>query len=386
MLFGVSGREAGLIGEHKIKKVRVRRIEVPVKATHSHGSGDVSAIRSVILELVTDTGITGWGEASPWPVFTGTAEGNAAALDVYLRPHLMGGDPFRVEQHLQMADRMLVGHPEAKAALEMALLDIVGQASGLSVSELVGGRLRDSIGMSFSIANPDFDKDLEDVAALWEDGVRIFKFKTGFAGHAFDLMRVEKIRDLYGDAADLRIDYNQGLPAYDAVRQIRDLEAFRPTFVEQPVKMNERDALAHIAHVIATPIMADESVFDPRTALLGAEMRLADIFSLKIMKSGGIRRALEVAAIARAAGIDVYGGCMFETGLAHAAGAHLMAAVPDLRLECEFYMATYYAEMDILAEPFPVENGRVIPPTGPGLGVTVDREKLAHVTVGPVLE
>ncbi len=373
------------MSDHKIEQIRVHRILIPAKAVHSHGSGDVAGINVAILEIVTDTGLTGWGEASPWPVFTGTAEGCAAALHVHLRPHLIGQDPVQVEKHMSMAEKVVVGHPEAKAALEMALLDITGQISGLSVCELVGGKLRDDMGMSFSVANPDFDADLTDIAAMWEDGVRIFKFKTGFADHKFDLMRLEKMRKIFGDEADIRIDYNQGLPAYDAVRCIRDLEAFRPTFVEQPVKMHERETLAHISHVIDTPIMADESVFDPRGALYGAQFRIADIFSLKIMKSGGIRRALEVAAIARAAGIEIYGGCMFETGLAHAAGTHLMAAVPDLLLQCEFYMATYYAEDDILTEAFPVRHGRVHVPQGPGLGVQVDPDKLTHYSVGETL-
>jgi len=374
------------VSDHKIEKIRVHRIHIPAKAVHSHGSGDVAGIHVAILEVTTDTGLTGWGEASPWPVFTGTAEGCAAALHFHLRPHLIGQDPIQVEKHLSMADKIVVGHPEAKAALEMALLDITGQITGLSVCELVGGRMRDDMGLSFSIANPDFDEDLEDVAAMWADGVRIFKFKTGFSDHRFDLMRLEKMREIYGDEADIRIDYNQGLPAYDAVRRVRDLEAFRPTFVEQPVKMHERDVMAHITQVIDAPIMADESVFDPKGALYAVNIRMADIFSLKIMKSGGIRRALEVAAIARAAGIEVYGGCMFETGLAHAAGTHLMAAVPDLILQCEFYMATYYAEDDILTEPFPVRNGRVHVPTGPGLGVTVDPDQLAKYAVAEVLE
>lgn len=373
------------MSDHKITDLRVHRINVPAQAVHSHGSGDVSGIHSVILELKTDSGLTGWGEASPWPVFTGTAEGNAAALHTYFRPFLIGADPVQVEKHMLSAEKVLVGHPEAKAALEMALLDLTGKITGLSVCELVGARMRDTIGMSFSVANPDFDADLDDIAAMWDDGVRIYKLKTGFAGHAFDLMRVEKLRAKYGAEMDMRIDYNQGLLAYDAVRQIKDYEAFRPTFVEQPVKMHERAALAEITRAVDLPIMADESVFDPKTALLGAQDRIADIFSLKIMKSGGIRRALEVAAIARAAGIEVYGGCMFETGLAHAAGTHLMAAVPDLTLECEFYMATYYAQDDILLEPFPVRGGRVHVPTAPGLGVDVNPDKLSQYAVAPVL-
>ncbi|MGI9436796.1 MAG: enolase C-terminal domain-like protein, partial [Geminicoccaceae bacterium] len=365
------------MSDHRIEAIRVHRVEIPTKAIHSHGSGDVAGIKSVVLEVVTDSGITGWGEASPWPVFTGTAEGNAAALHVHLRPHLIGRDPVQVEPLLTRANQVIVGHNEAKAAMETALLDITGQISGLAIAELVGGRQREKIPMSFSVANPEFEKDLDDITALYDDGVRLFKLKTGFSEHAFDVMRLQKLRERFGDEVSLRIDYNQGLPAFNAVRRIRDLEAFTPAFVEQPVKMHERAALAEITRAVDVPIMADESVFDPREALLGAEMRIANIFALKIMKSGGIRRALEVAAIARAAGIEVYGGCMFETGIAHAAGAHLMAAVPDLQLGCEFYMATYYAKDDILTEPFPVKDGKVHVPTAPGLGVRADLDKLA---------
>ena len=368
----------GAPGRQKIEGLRVHTVSIPVQAVHSHGSGDVAGVNSVILEVWTDGGITGWGEASPWPVFTGTAEANAAALHVHLRPHLIGRDPIQVETHLSMADRVVVGCPEAKAALETALLDIAGQISGLSVSELVGGRHREAVPLSFSVANPDFDADLDDIARITGDGVRILKLKTGFKDRAFDRMRLEKLRALYGDAISLRIDYNQGLRATDAVRTLKDLEAFRLTFIEQPVRRHERAALADITRAIDTPVMADESVFDPREAMEGVSMRLADIFALKIMKSGGIRRALEVAAIARLGGIDVYGGCMFETGIAHAAGAHLMAALPDLHLGCEFYMSTYYLREDILAEPFPVRGGMVHVPDGPGLGVAVDPDRLAR--------
>ena len=367
----------GAPGRQKIEGLRVHTVSIPVQAVHSHGSGDVAGVNSVILEVWTDGGITGWGEASPWPVFTGTAEANAAALHVHLRPHLVGQDPVQVGTHLAMADRVVVGCPEAKAALETALLDIAGQASGLSVSELVGGRHREAVPLSFSVANPDFDADLDDIARITGDGVRILKLKTGFKDHAFDRMRLEKLRALYGDTLSIRIDYNQGLRATDAIRILKDLEAFALAFIEQPVKRHERAALAAITRAIDTPVMADESVFDPREAMEGVSMRLADIFALKIMKSGGIRRALEVAAIARLGGIDVYGGCMFETGIAHAAGAHLMAALPDLHLGCEFYMSTYYLREDILAEPFPVRDGMVHVPDGPGLGVTVDPDRLA---------
>ena len=366
------------MSDHVIRELKVHVVHIPARAVHSHGSGDVSGINAALLELTTESGLTGWGEASPWPVFTGTVEAAAAALHNHLAPHFLGADPVQVESVMQRAEQALVGHTEAKAALECALLDLAGQIAGLSIAELVGGIQRHQIPLSFSVANPDFDADLVDIAQLWEDGVRLFKLKTGFNAHDFDLMRLERLRALYGDEIGLRIDYNQGLAAHDAIRHIRDLEAFRPDLVEQPVKRHERAALAAITHAVDVPIMADESVFGTVDALEGAALRIADIYSLKVMKSGGIRRCLEVAAIARAAGIGVYGGCMFETSIAHAAGTHLMAALPELSLGCEFYMSTYYASADIADAPFPVANGMVQLPQGPGLGVRPDKEALAR--------
>ncbi len=366
------------MSDHRVTDLKVHTASMPTREVHSHGSGDVSTINVVLLELVTDTGLTGWGEAAPWPVFSGTVEGSAAALHVHLRPHVVGTDPVQVEAMMVTADCVLVDHPEAKSALECALLDITGQIAGLSIAELVGGRQRETIPLSFSVANRDFGKDLEFIKELWKDGVRLFKLKTGFRDHRFDLERLEALRGRYGEDIGLRIDYNQGLPAFDAIRRIRDLESFRPDFVEQPVQMHEREALAEITRAVDVPIMADESVFGPRQAFRAAASRMADIFSLKTNKSGGVRRCLEVAAIARAAGIEVYGGCMFETSIAHAAGAHLMAAVPTLQLGCEFYMPTYYAEADLAESPFPVKDGLVHVPQGPGLGVRPDPEKLSR--------
>ena len=366
---------------HEIKEIKVHVINIPAKAVHSHGSGDVAGINSVIVEIETNSGLIGWGEAAPWPVFTGTVEANAAALQIYLRPKLIGKNPLEINKHLSMADEILVHCSEAKAALEVALLDITGKIAKLPIAELLGGRNSNSIPLSFSVANQNFNTDLDDIAKLYNDGIRIFKLKTGFAEHDFDLMRLEKLRKLYDEKISLRIDYNQGLRAYDAIRTLKDVEQFKLTFIEQPVKKNELEYMAEITKNLDTPIMADESVFNVREAIVGVKMRIADIFSLKIMKSGGIRRALEVASVAKSAGISIYGGCMFETGIASTAGAHLMATIPDLHLGCEFYMPTYYLQEDILAQPFSIKNGQVQIPTKPGLGIEVNLDLLAKYRV-----
>lgn len=368
--------------ELTVTGLTVFTVVLPVTIPRRHGVGDVSgAVTNVVLRLDSATGLTGWGEAAPWAVFTGTAEAAAAALHVHLRPLVVGADAMRTERLMARADKALVGHFEAKAALETALLDLKSKALGVSVADLLGGRCRDEIPLSFSVANPDFDQDLETVRALYADGIRLFKVKTGFAGHAFDLRRLERLRAALPDDIDLRVDYNQGLEAYDAIRQLRDVEAFRPTFIEQPVPGGQLETMATITAALDTPIMADESVFSPADALRAVAVRAADLISVKIMKSGGLTRARTIAAIAEAAGIACYGGSMFETGIASAAGTHMIAATPNVSLGCEFYQPSYYLKEDLLAAPFPVEGGRIKVPTGPGLGVEVDEERLARYAV-----
>jgi muconate cycloisomerase len=365
----------------RISAVSVFPVRIPVRAVHSHGIGDIAASTNVILRLDTDAGITGWGEAAPWTVFTGSPEASTAALDVYLRPLLLGADPFRIEALLAAADRAIVHCTEAKAAMEMALFDIVGKALGTPVCNLLGGRVRDEIPLSFSVANPDFSQDADLIRQLLADGIRLFKVKTGFAEHAEDLRRLARLRDILPEDAEIRIDYNQGMQPWEAIRRLRDIETFRPTFIEQPVPADQRAALAAIAAALDTPVMADESVFSPADALLVAGQHMADLISIKAQKAGGMLRAREIAAIAAAGGLACYGGDMCETGIAGTAGAHMIAATANISLGCEFYQPLYYLTEDLLAQPFPVRNGKVQVPTGPGLGIEVDEDRLRRYAI-----
>lgn len=371
-----------LAGGPVIDGFEVTLVELPVRTVRSHGSGDVAgAVRNVVLKLKAG-GLTGWGEASPWSVFTGTAEAAAAALEHYLCPMAMGQPADRVAALMREADRVLVGHAEAKAALEMALLDIAGRAAGCSAAGLLGGVVRETIPLSVSLADPDLDADLALAERLLADGVRIFKIKTGFMDHRAELRRLERLRGIMPEDARLRVDYNQGLQPHEAKPRLRDLDGFGFDFIEQPVARQHLDSMAALTRALATPILADESVFGPADAFEVARRRAADVVSIKIMKTGGILRGKEVAAICEAAGMACYGGDMFESGLAHAAGTHLAATTPNITLGCEFYHATYYLVEDLLAEPFPVRDGLVHLPGGPGLGVAVDEDRLKRHAVG----
>ena len=353
-------------------------LTLPVVSARDHGIGKVDgSCEVIVLRLTAEDGAEGFREASPWSVFTGSPEASFAALDRYIRPHVIGR---RVEERSAiMADatRAVAHCTEAKAALETALLDLEGRISGQPVFALLGGRVHESIPLSVSIANPDWTQDLELLARLREDGVRILKLKTGFAGHAFDMMRLEALASDWPEFA-VRVDYNQGLRPENALNQVKEVAAMLPDFIEQPVAAPIFDLMAEIRKSVDVPLLADESVFGPEDMARAVREGICDGVSIKIMKSGGLFRAQEVARIAGAHGLSAYGGDMFEAGLAHLAGAHMVAATPEIMLGCEFYQARYFLREDILEEPFPCDGGVVSLPDAPGLGIRPDIAKLNY--------
>ena len=353
-------------------------LALPVASRRDHGIGAVEGTCEIIvLRLHTEGGAEGWGEASPWSVFTGSPEASFAALDRYIRPLVVGRKLSDRGSILRDAAVIVAHASEAKAALESALLDLEGRVVGVPVWALMGGKCRDRIPLSCSIANPDFDADIELLHRLRDDGVRIIKLKTGFADHAFDIMRLERIRHDFAEF-DIRVDFNQGLGIDEAPTRVRDCARFAPDFIEQPVRAHHFALMARLRDMIDVPLLADESVFGPEDMIRAAGEGICDGVSIKIMKSGGLTRAQTTAQIAAAHGLTAYGGDMFESGLAHLAGTHMIAATPEITLGCEFYQARYYLIEDILTDPFPVSDGHVIVPTTPGLGATPDIEKLSR--------
>ncbi len=227
--------------------------------------------------------------------------------------------------------------------------------------DLLGGAFRDTIPLSVSIANPDFDEDLDFARQQLGRGVRLFKVKTGFASHRENLQRLTRLKAELPADAQIRVDYNQGLDPWDALPKLRDIEAFSPGFIEQPVPRERRDAMAELARALDTPLLADESVFTPAEAIEMARARFADCVSIKLMKCGGMRRAqaiAAIAAIAEAAGIAGYGGTMYEGGIAVTAGIHTVCATPNICLD----------------------DGNSHLPSGPGLGIDVDEAALCSIT------
>lgn len=366
--------------EQKIVGFDVWHVEVPVLSRRDHGIGAiVGAFEIVVLRLTAEDGTQGWGEASCWSVFTGSPEASYAALDRYFRPMVVGQKVCDRGAIVKTTSYAVAHATEAKAALETALLDLEGRLSRLPVWALLGGKTCDEIPLSVSIANPEFADDIALMERIRDDGVRLVKLKTGFKDHAFDVMRCKHIRQNFPEFS-LRIDYNQGLGVDEAMARVLDLANFEPDFIEQPVRADHFGLMTKIRDACPVPLLADESVFGPEDLVRATRERIADGVSIKIMKSGGLIRAQTTARMAQANGWSAYGGDMHETGLAHLAGAHMVAATPEITLGCEFYHASYYVKRDILTEPFPVREGKVLVPNEPGLGRIPDIDLLTSLS------
>lgn len=367
--------------DQKIIAMDLWHVAVPVVSVRDHGIGRIAdSCEIIVLRLTAEGGESGYGEASPWSVFTGSPEAAMAALNRYIRPFVVGRSVSERREIMRDAKRAVAHCTDAKAALDSALLDLEGRITDQPVHAVLGGKCRDNIPLSVSIANPDFDADRDLLARLVDDGVGIVKLKTGFKDHAFDLMRLAVLRNDF-PSLNVRVDFNQGLEPDGAIERVCDIAKFKPDFIEQPVRAHHYHLMSQIRDAIDVPLLADESVFGPEDLKRAVRENICDGVSVKIMKSGGLERARQVAEIAVENGLTAYGGDMFETGLAHLAGTHMIAATPQITLGCEFYQAKYYVEADIMASPFPISGGNVVVPDGPGLGAIPDLEMVERLAI-----
>jgi muconate cycloisomerase len=197
-------------------------------------------------------------------------------------------------------------------------------------------------------------------------------------------MRLERLASDWPDLR-VRVDYNQGLDDADALARVTDLANYPVDFIEQPVRAGNWELMAEIRKAINVPLIADESIFSPDDMARAVKLGICDGVSVKIMKAGSLARAQAVARVAGDAGLMAYGGDMFESGLAHLAGAHMVAATPEIRLGCEFYQAQWYLKDDILSAPFPSNGGQVNVPDRPGLGISPDIEMVDRFAVASKL-
>jgi L-Ala-D/L-Glu epimerase / N-acetyl-D-glutamate racemase len=334
----------------------------------------------VLVRVQDDAGRTGLGEASVTSVWSGeTQAGTMALIDQVLAPLLIGADPFDTEWLSRRMDRAAFGNSFAKAALEMALLDLQGRTLGVPVYKLLGGREHDApagagIRLKFVVGAVEPGLAAERARRMVDAGWKAIKVKVGRGPDPQqDVERLWAVRDAIGPDIWLSVDANGGYTVADAVWAAAQFEKLNVVLFEQPTRRGDHRAMAAVRRRSGIPIMADESVFTPQDALEVIRHGAADVLSLYPGKHGGIRATQQIAKLAEAAGIPCTIGSNLEREVATAAMAHVTVCTSNL--QCERFpgdlIGPVYYEEPLSEQPLRYAADRLWVPDGPGLGVTV---------------
>jgi muconate cycloisomerase len=385
-----------------IASVALYRVSLPTRREHKWTGLTEPIGGYVIVKIADENGLAGWGEApvlkdwgGEFGRYFGETPGTTVSVTAqYLAPAIRGCIPGEIAEIHERMSRAIKGFPYAKAALEFAAYDLAGKQCGLPVHRLLGGALRRKIAVTHSIGLIGFEEAEREAAQAVREGIRTIKIKIGVEPDR-DVEMVRRVRDTVGPGAALCVDANQGYRTVgEAVRTFRRMEGSDLIYFEQPVEGIER--LAEVARAIDAPVMADESAWNAHDVIQIAEKRAAQIVSIYTTKPGGLYRAMDVAAVAQAAGIICNVNGSVETGVGNLANLQLAAAAAPVVLSCVVPVSTpaqaqspgniagiYYTD-DLIAEPMRFVDGAIDLPSGPGMGIPVDEAKIRQYTVETV--
>ena len=362
-----------------ISEIRSTIVDVPTVRKHKLSSLSVTAQSYVIVELRLGNGVIGIGEAATlggprWS--EESVESIKATIDTYLAPALIGsaGDRFAAAR-IRM-DEAAKRNNAAKGAIDSALFDAVGKTLGVPAVQLLGGVVRDSIPVLWTLASGDPVQEIEEADTKIAAGLHnTFKVKIGAQAPESDMARMRRLAAALEGRASLIVDANQAWDETTALRCLPILAEIGVTLIEQPLPAWNIQGMAGLRLRSTVPLMADECVFSTHDMLDVARAGAADVVSLKLVKHGGLLAMREVASVARSAGIGLYGGCLLESSIGAAAHLHGFAALPDLAWGCEHFGPRILTG-DLVTEPLRFADFHIHLPTGPGLGVTLDPAQL----------
>lgn len=311
----------------KITNIRLGEISVPLKTPFKTALRTVNSIEDIIVEIHTDTGNIGYGEAPPTGVITGDTKGSiVGAINDHIKKNIIGMDIENFEGIMMKLDKSMVKNTSAKAAVDIALYDLYGQLYNAPVYKLLGGYRKEII-TDITISVNDPEEMAKDSLDAIKRGFKTLKIKVGLDAQT-DIERMKAIRGAIGYDVKLRIDANQGWKPKEAVKALRKMEdeGLDIEFVEQPVAAHDIDGLKYVTDNVSIPVLADESVFSPEDALTILQRRAADFVNIKLMKTGGLHNALKICSAAEIYGVECMIGAMLEAKVSVNAAVHLAAA------------------------------------------------------------
>ena len=359
---------------HRIRRLRLWHVPLTSHQAYYMADGKTcDTVETVVIAVDTDAGLTGWGEVCPIPHYLPAyARGVAPALQE-LAPVILGRDPVGVEALMAAVDSHLPGHVYAKSALDIALWDITGQVAGLPIHALIGGRRQETLPLYHSITCVDPDEMARIAREAQATGITQFQAKLGASGDwQTDVARLAKVREAVGPGPLVYGDWNCGATTLDAIRVGRGA-AHLDVMLEQPCATLED--CARVQTATGLPMKLDELAHDTASLLAAHRLGIMDAVALKLSKFGGLSATRRARDLCLHLGARMCIECTWGSDIVTAAALHLGAATAPARVLNVCDLSGYVSPR--LAPDAPTRaHGRIAPPDGAGLGITVDQSRL----------
>ncbi|AYG61868.1 muconate/chloromuconate family cycloisomerase [Rhizobium jaguaris] len=366
-----------------IRSVTSSIIDAPTLRRHKLSNTEISCQNFVLVRVMLENGVEGYGEASTlggprWA--EESVESIKSVIDAYLAPALVGRPASCFEDNAIRLSKAASRNNAAKAAIEAATFDAVGKSLGLPATALLGGSVRTSFSVIWALASGDADQEIVEAKAKLERAEhRRFKIKMGFADPRMDIERLRKIRSALGADVEIIVDVNQAWSEATAIRWLPALEELDVSLIEQPLPAAQMEQLARIAARTPIPVMVDEAVFTTADIARAGSFGAGSVISLKLVKSGGLLELKRAAAVASAFGMELYGGCLLESGIGAAAHLAVFSTLPKMEWGTEHFGPKILVNDLVLSGPT-YRNFEVHLPEGPGLGLILDEDRIKHLT------
>ena len=364
------------------KTIETLLVEIPTIRPHKMAVATMQTQTLVLIKIETLDGFIGWGEAT---TIGGLGYGEESPesiktnIDTYFAPLLKSLSQLNLAQIMQVLKKNINGNRFAKCAIQTALLDIQAQRLGLALSEVLGGRLRNSLPVLWVLASGDTDKDIAEAKKMIEaKRHNIFKLKIGSRPVLEDVEHVLNIKKELGQGISIRVDVNRAWSELEAIKGIQLLQDGGIDLIEQPCAIDNIDAMERLTRRFDIAIMADESLMGPSSAFRLAKSNAASVFAVKVAQSGGLLEGRDVATIANLAGVDLYGGTMLEGAIGTIASAHLFSTFENLAYGTELFGPLLLTE-EILKTPLQYHDFELHLPLGNGLGIELDLDKIDNL-------
>ena len=362
-----------------IRRIDAIPVALPLKAPLKMAVETVTAAQNLLVRIEAADGTVGWGEAASAPTMTGDTQGGlVAAVRDHLAPMLIGKDARDWPALRPTLHRALLGNGGAHSAVEMAVLDLIGRASGQRLIDIVARARREAVKPMWLLGNKTANEDVAEAHRKQAEGFNFFKLKIGVKPLPKEIAIAFAVREAL-PKTPLCADANCGLTLAAARTYIDKTKKAKLLFVEQPLAYDDVEGLHKLARGTKVPIGIDEGIHSLADIATSAKAGASGV-SLKLIKLGGITAAIEAGKLCQRLGLSVnIAAKIAESSISSAAALHLACAVP--KADWGVSLTHFYLAEDIVRRPLPLKDGLVALPQGPGLGIEVDEAAVERFRV-----